>query len=815
MGRAFKILRVALAGILALAFLLAGAGWWILQRALPQLDGSVALPGLRAEVSVERDALGVPHIRAQSLEDLVLAQGYVLAQDRLWQMDLLRRAAAGDLSEIFGPVALEHDRENRAFGFRQAAEACVAAMPAERRALFEAYARGVNLYIAERRGRLPAEFVALRYEPHPWTPVDSLLIAANLYKELTGFWKDQMLRAEVSRIVGPDLAHDLYAATADSPWDHPLVGLAPPADTHGPAPAKSAAARARESLLASNALSLPLAPESLWTPADGDLPLFEQTSRAAGGSNNWVVAGARTASGKPMLANDTHLGWSVPCVWYMLHLTAPGWNVQGFTFPGAPLVVIGHNDRIAWGFTNNFADVQDVFIETFRSPTSLDYRVNGDWQTASVRHELIHVRGQRDELLDVLVTRHGPVIRRDGPTGFAIRWTATDPGGLDVTYSALGQAQNWAEFVKLIRRNPGPAQNAVYADVDSHIGYVVASKVPVRRSPTGGVPVSGDTDDHEWTGYIPLEELPNLFDPPDGMIATANARVVGPAYRWFLTENCMAPYRVARIYDLLRGRKGLRPADFIKIQTDIYSYPHVQLALELKKARGHVHPADAQTDFILAMEENWNGFADKEAVVMSFLEFTRRALLANLLRPHLGQDVGKYQWMRSEVFLENVLRERPARWLPPQFKSYDELLISSADLAVQKLEAASRPSGPARREWAWGVFNILRMNHPLGRSGILERALSIGPLPISGSAFSVKQIAPTFGPAMRFVADLADWDAALMNITSGESGQVLSANYRDQFPAWYDGRGVPSAFTDAAEQPKDVHRLRLLPAALR
>jgi len=381
-----------------------------------------------------------------------------------------------------------------------------------------------------------------------------------------------------------------------------------------------------------------------------------------------------------------------------------------------------------------------------------------------------------------------------------------------VTYSTLGQARNWAEFVALIRQTPGPAQNAVYADVDGHIGYVVAAKVPIRRSPAGGIPVPGDTDDHEWTGYIPVEDLPNLFDPPDGMIATANARVVGPAYPWYLTDNWMAPYRTTRIYDLLRGRKGLLPSDLIKIQTDIYSYPHAQLELELIKARHHVPPANAQADLAIAEGESWDGFADKDAVLMSFLEFTRRALLANLLRPHLGMDAGKYQWMRSEVFLENVLRERPARWLPSQFKSYDELLISSADLAVQKLEAASRPSGPATREWAWGVFNILRMNHPLGRSGILERVLSIGPLPISGSLFSMQQITPTFGPAMRFVADLSQFDNSLMNITSGESGQYPSANYRDQFPAWYDGRGIPSAFTDAAQQPQVIHRLRLLPA---
>ena len=809
----FKVARWLLGGGLLVVVALAGTVWWRLDRALPQLDGTASVSGLRAEVTVERDKFGVPHLRAQSLADLLLAQGYVMAQDRLWQMDLLRRAAAGEFSEIFGPLALEHDKENRALGFRQAAEACVARMAPERRALFEAYARGVNAYIEQRRNRLSAEFLVLGYQPRPWTPADSLLIAANLYKELTGFWKDQVRRAEVSRIVGPELANDLYAATADSPWDHPIVGLAAQQKSPGQPSAVIGPGRAAANLPAGAAGERPLAPPGLWSSADGPLPLFDQTSRSAGGSNNWVVNGTYTASGRPILANDTHLGWAVPCIWYMAHLTAPGWNVQGFTLPGAPLVVIGHNDRIAWGFTNNFADVQDVYIETFNPANPLEYRVNGEWQQAAVRHEVIRVRGQADQSFDVLVTRHGPVVRREGSTGFAIRWTATDPGGLDVTYSDLGQAKNWTEFVHILRETPGPAQNAVYADVDGHIGYVVAAKVPIRRSPAGGVPAPGDTDAHEWTGYIPAEELPSVFDPSEGMVATANARVVGPAYHWYLTDNWMAPYRTARIYDLLKNRAGLKPADCLPIQTDTYSYPDVQLAGELVKARRKAEARDPRARQLLATLDSWNGFAAKDSVQMSFLEFTRRALLANLLRSRLGPAVREYQWQRAGVFVENVLRERPARWLPSEFKSYDELLISSADLAIEKMMDASHHPEP--REWAWGVFNVLRMNHPLGRSGILERLLSIGPVPISGSEFSIKQITPLFGPAMRFVADLSNSDDSLMNISSGQSGQFLSANYRDEFPAWYEGQGIPSAFSSAAEQPKVAHHLRLVPAAER
>src|SRR5208282_1325596 len=337
----------------------------------------------------------------------------------------------------------------------------------------------------------------------------------------------------------------------------------------------------------------------------------------------------------------------------------------------------------------------------------------------------------------------------------------------------------------------------------------MSAMIPVRRNPAAGVPVPGDTDDHEWTGYIPRDDLPQLFDPPEGLIATANARVVGPDYKWFLTDNWMAPYRTARIYEILGNRKDLRPEDFIKVQTDIYSYPHVQLAQELVKAARKVRISDPRTAQLLRSLGAWNGRAEESSVQMSFLEFTRRTLLYNLLRPYLGANIERYQWMRAGVFLEKVLREKPPRWLPPGFPRYEDLLISCAENAVRAMAVASHAQ--ELQQWEWGAFNELRMFHPLGRQGLLRRALSIGPLPISGSPLSVKQITLTYGPVMRFVADLSNFDGSLMNITMGQSGQYLSPNYRDQFDAWYSGRGIPSAFTDAAEQRNVTHKLRLVP----
>lgn len=531
------------------------------------------------------------------------------------------------------------------------------------------------------------------------------------------------------------------------------------------------------------------------------------------GSNNWVVGGTHTASGKPLLANDTHLPLSAPCIWYILHLRAPGWNVKGVTLPGVPGIIIGHNERVAWGATNNGADVQDLYIETFSPADPLEYRVNGQWVRAEVRKEIIEVRGRPDEVLKVFITRHGPIVHREGGRGYALRWTATEPGALSelsAGYFLLGRAQNWQEFLGTARRITGPAQNLVYADVDGNIGYVLAAQIPARKNGNGSVPVPGDTDDYEWTGYIPFDELPHVLNPPGGVIATANARVAGPGYPHFLTERWVAPYRTARIYELLAEKKNLRPEHCIVIQTDIVSLPHFFLAGQLTRASQAAKPRDARADQLIARLAGWDGRAEASSVETAFVEFTRRALMRNLLRPYLGDDWRLYEWWRDPIFLENVLRERPPQWLPKEFHSYDELLIASADAAVQDLEHLSQRAEIS--EWRWGRFIQLEIAHPFGPLKWLP-GLSIGPLDQPGAADTVKQTGRSFGPAKRFVADLSNFDNSLLNITLGESGQYGSPHYRDQFAFWFEGRGIASPFSEAAEEKVRAHRLRLLPIA--
>jgi len=786
-----------------LAALFAAAAWRLLRRPLAQLDGQINIPELRHEVVVARDGHGVPWIQAASAEDMLVAQGYVMAQDRLWQMDLLRRVAAGELSEIFGPATLTLDRDNRTLGLREAAAQAAKRVDPATRAMLDRYASGVNRYIAQHRASLPLEFELLSYQPRPWTSADTFLISGFMYALLTSTWRQELNRAKLTARIGPALAKDLF--TVDSPLDHFIVGNAQAAAALGDDPSSGSAKEDDDR----RADSDPSAEE--WPAALAILARFDREA-AAFGSNNFVVSGAHTYSGKPLLANDTHLPLSVPTLWYMVHLTAPGWNVAGFALPGVPLVIIGHNDRIAWGYTNNMADVQDLYIETFDPKNPHSYLSNGQWLRATVREETIRVKGRPDEKLEVVVTRHGPIVAREAGRAYALRWTALDPDGMGLGFPMVGKAQDWDAFRAIIRTIGGPAQNAVYADLDGNIGYIVGARIPLRKKGDGAVPMPGDTDEYDWAGVIPRDDLPEAFNPPGGIIATANARVVGPAYRGYLTDRWEAPYRTARLYQLLEGRQGLRAEDCAAIQDDVVSLPDQFLAAQLLAASRAEPPGDPAARRLLDRLASWDGRILAGSVEASFLHQVRETLLRDLLEPHLGQDVGLYNWWRRPVFLENVLRERPARWLPKQCPTYDRMISAAADEAVQQLR---KTYGGGETRWQWGRVEPLVMLHPLGMHGLLRRVLSVGPAEHDGARYTVDAIQHEAGPAMRFVADLADFDNSLMEIPLGESGQFSSPYSRDQFPSWLAGRPLAAPFSEPAEKNAQKHRLLLEPANAR
>jgi len=803
----------------------AAAVWWFVFRPLPQIDGAASLPGLQKEVSVDRDTWGVPHIRATSLNDAVEAQGYVMAQDRLWQMDLLRRVARGQLSEIVGKDALPLDRQFRTFGFGRAAEKDLLLMDPEARSMLEAYASGVNHFIERNQGRLPLEFSLLDYKPQPWQPSDSLVIAGYMYETLTDTWEEELNRATVTQRAGADRAKDLFSQEAV--MDHFVVG--------DPNVTQDGSERSRansgdedddddletDTVLKASAGKIPslAAPEpftglasALWPSLRDSLENSRREIRHGLGSNDWVVSGAHTATGKPLLANDTHLELSIPPIWYEIHLTAPGWNVKGFTLPGAPLVIIGHNDRIAWGFTNNGADVQDLYVESFIPPEDDNYRINanGGWAKAQIFDEVIRVKDHADEHLKVFVTRHGPIVHREGNKDYALRWTATEPGGLSYAYNFLGRAQNWNEFRNEMKRVWGPGQNVVYADVDGNIGYIMGARVPVRKKGHGEVPVPGDTDEYEWTGYIPFDQLPQALNPDSGLIVTANARVVGPNYKPYLTDRWEEPYRTARIYDLLHDKHDLRPEDMLKVQTDTYSFPHFFFAEQLLNAVKTAQPKDPRAQKLIERAKDWNGIADADSPVVPFLDATRNATLALLLEPYLGKETDLYQW-RTIAFTQKILTDRPAKWLPSSYKNYDELLVAAADRAVARL--AERSGSQRIEDWPWKRFDSLDMFHPIGRTGLLKALLSITGKPQSGTGYSVRAATQHDGPAMRFVANPGNWDDSILLLPAGQSGQFGSSHYTDQFSYWYEGKPIPAPFSDAAESNARRHTLTLKPAS--
>jgi penicillin G amidase len=805
-----------------LAIAIGAVAWWFIFRPLPQMDGSASLPGLRENVTVERDQWGVPHIRAASVEDLAEAQGYVMAQDRLWQMDLLRRAARGQLSEILGPRTLKIDESFRTYGFARAAERDTTLLDSESRRVMEAYSRGVNQFIEQHKKNLPLEFSLLRYEPRPWQPSDTLAISAYMYRTLTDTWERELNRAKVTERAGTERAKDLFSEEAA--MDHFIVGDPKVIDDGSQRSAADDDEDDDDDMAPDDVIKASFGPKAGIAASERDPDLTSALAQSVQsfleeskneirqglGSNNWVVSGAHTVTGKPLLANDTHLELTIPSIWYEIHLTAPGWNVKGFTLPGAPMVIIGHNERVAWGFTNNGADVQDLYVETFNPASPDEYRVKGTWTKAQIIDEIIHIKGQPDENLKVTVTRHGPIVERAGDKAYALRWTATEPGGLANSYNWLGKARNWKEFREIMKRVWGPGQNAVYADVEGNIGYVMAARVPIRKKGHGEAPVPGDTDDYEWTGYIPFEQLPQALNPESGLIVSANARVVGPLYKPYLTDRWEEPYRTARIYDLLHDRHDLRPEDMLKVQTDTYSYPHAFLADQLAAAAKVVRPKDPRAQKLIDGLRDWNGIADAESPEVSFLHATRRMALDLLLEPFLGKETNLYQW-RSTTFLQKILTDRPAKWLPAAYKSYDELLAAAADLAMGSL--AKQSKSERIEDWTWSHFNSLDMMHPIGHDGLLRTFLSITGKPQSGTLYSVRAATKTHGPAMRFVGNPGNWDQSILLIPSGESGQPGSGHYSDQFSYWYEGRPIFAAFSDAAEEKARKHTLTLKPGS--
>jgi penicillin amidase len=766
--RAFRFAFIALLSLTAAA----GGAYLYLRLSLPTTDGEIMVPGLGAPVEVLRDEHGVPHIFAQSEADAQFALGFVHAQDRLWQLEMNRRIAAGRLAEVLGTGALDTDRFLRTLGIRRVAEANVRHLDDESRRLLAAYAAGVNAFLAT-RPVLPPEFWLIGVTPEPWSEVDSAGWGKMMAWDLGGNWRSELLRLQLARTLpSPAIQEFLPPYPGDAPVE---------------------------------------------------LPELRAFYGATGGSNSWVVSGAQTRSGKPLLANDPHLGLSAPGVWYFAHLHAPGLDAIGATLPGVPGIVIGRNSRLAWATTNTGPDVQDLYLE--RLDHAARYLAPEGWREFETRRDIIRVKGAPDVELSVRVSRHGPVISdalqsAAAPRGqvLALAWTAlADEDSSLAALFRIPRAGNWPEFLAAASALQAPQQNLSYADVDGNIGFVAPGRIPLRRPENalkGLAPAPGWDERYDWAGFIPYEELPRAFNPTSGRIITANQKIVPPGYRHHITSEWQPPYRALRIADLLAATKRHDRASFARMQMDVLSLAARQLLPRMLRAEAK----SAAARDVLKQLAAWDGtMAAERAEPLIFIAWWRefaRALYADELGPAF-----RGAWSERAVFTHRALAGQ-SRWCDdvrtPASERCPELLGASLDAALADLRQRYG-ADPAR--WRWGEAHRAEARHrPLTRSW-LRRYFDIS-VPSGGDGYTLnvgrmewadeaEPFANRHAASLRAIYDLADPEASLFIHPTGQSGNPLSRHYRDLTPLWARGDYIPMTMDRARLQ--GAQRLVLKP----
>lgn len=802
--------------------------YWIARSPLPQLDGSVAVPGLSAKVRVIRDGHGVPTIEASTLEDLFFAQGYVTAQDRLWQMDMMRRAAAGELSEVIGDATLKMDREQRILGLRPAAESAEKNIPAKDLPYFDAYARGVNAFLESHRDRLSLEFRLMKYQPRPWTVTDSLLVGARMVQDLNHYSNPPALtREKILAKLGPELTADLYV---NSSWRDRPPTEARRIDDEPAAKSTDDDDDEDEEVQPEGSGKL-ISSEDSTQPHMAHAFSSQEAYSFRPGSNDWVVSGQHTVSGKPLLSNDMHLDHQMPNLWFAAHLKSGNFDVAGVTLPGVPFVIVGHNQRIGWGFTNVGPTVEDDFIEEFNPQGQ--YKTPAGWVDAQHRPETIHVKGNPDVTFDVITTRHGPIVTEllPGETRkIALRWTLQDGEGL--VFFDVNTAQNWDEFRKAFSNFVAPGQNVMYGDIDGHIGYQATGRVPIRAAGDGSLPVNGSDDAHEWKGWIPFDEMPRVYDPPGGILATANGRIAPNDYKYSISTEWDAPWRTDRIYRVLESGKKFAPADMLALQMDVSSTYDRFCADKFVYAVDHAANASSRAKQAAEILRDWDGRMSADSAAPTIETKARQELVRLLLEPKLGaaQDGAKlgtlswssYHWAMSSVWLESVLTKQPARWLPPGYSDYESLLTAAVENSVQTAKVVLNNSASSSskvslapadlNQWTWGKNYPVDINHlVLSQLPLIGRFTGPGLHPLSGNNYTVKAVGREFGPSERLTWNFANFDESTLNLVTGESGIFLSPYYMDQWTAWYGGSTFAFPFSQAAVEQHRAHELTLLP----
>ncbi len=758
-----KGLIIAVSVLLALALLLTSVSVVLVQRSFTPVDGVVKLKGLKTEVRIYRDNWGVPHIYAENEDDLFFAQGYVQAQDRLWQMELHRRMGSGTLSEVFGESTLDLDKFSRAVGLRRCAAASYISLNPAMQGVLQSYCKGVNAFISANKDNLPLEFTILGFKPADWDPTDSLTVSELIAWELGKNWEVELTRGRLVQKLGEEKAGQLLTPY---PQTGPLV----------------------------------VPPELMACTLGEEVASGLYQGSDCLGSNNWVVDGQKTVTGKPLLANDPHLSVMMPSIWYETGLHGAGFEVVGVSLPGCPLINIGRNRDISWGITNLPADTQDLFIEKLNPANSLQYEYKGEWKDLQVIEEPIKVSGRGEaEKLQVRITRHGPLmdnVVKGLEQPLALQWAGYGNSRLLESVYYLDKAGNWGEFHDALQYWDAPSQNIVYADKDGNIGYQSTGLIPIRKKGLGTVPVPGWTGDYDWTGNIPYKELPGVLNPSTHFIVTANNKVVSDNYSYFMTYDWSPPYRAQRITDLLKSKDKLSVEDFRDIQADIYDIPASIFTPYLLNVSARNSQEKQALEILTAWD--FNDRADDPAPAIFHVFYVK--LLKNTLEDELGGKLFS-DYLRAmggsgdvhAVFMTGILKDSNSPWFDNINTSVKE---TREDIVKQSLDDAldemTNKFGAYQEKWKWGSLHSTQFKHVLGRIPVLDSIFSLGPVPTPGSRYTVNVAAFDYSnpyavvaiPSYRQIIDWSNPDKSLAMHSTGQSGLVFSRHYDDMIPKW-------------------------------
>ncbi len=791
--------------------------WFRIQRPVPDLTGLYTLPTLEAPVQVKRDKHGIPHIYAQSEADLYRAQGYVHAQDRLWQMEQSRRTAFGRLSEIFGEAALEADRFARIMGFGRAAEQELAALDAETLQVLSWYAEGVNAYLGNDPDRLAAEFNLLRFQPEPWSPLDTLAYSKTMSWALSINWESELTRMRLVQQMGPLRAMELEP---DYPGSNPLT-------LEG---------------VGSEEMTRMLSTAGLLLNQYEGIKAWLGTAGDGQGSNSWVLGPQKTMNELPLLCSDPHLSLQIPGVWYENHLHAPGINVSGVSFIGSPGVMIGHNEHVAWGITNGFADVQDLYMERPHADDPTRFAWGETWEQAEVIEETISIRKQAPHVEEVVITRHGPLITgllatepdadRLNLVPLAIRWAGHMPGNSMRAVYRLNHAQNWDEFQAAVADWDAAPQNFTYADVGGNIGYVLGGSIPQRDEQILGlVPTPGWTAQHEWPGMIAKHELPRLYNPASGMIVTANNKIIGDDYPYFLGIEFDPGWRAARIEELLTKKARHSARDMEEIQLDTGS----SYAAELAPWLAMLNSNENWESIALRAIRNWNYRMDPDSEAALIFHYTLIHLLDMVYSDKIATGLRGFRGMamsplflihgfslRAETRLLELINEHAESiWYMEaktrRSRTREELLQEALSAAVRDIRKQISDNA---LKWDWGRSHQIRYVHALGSARFLRRFFNRGPFPIGGDGTTpmLARQAPELPPGLvqvlpsyRQIYEVGAWDRAQTVTTAGQSGHPLSDHYDDQIAMFCEGVYHPMPWSDDAVDEATVYLMTLSP----